>query len=54
MILHIKPLQNNAKSDDVYFMAANWDPLHKGKIKALGKDSFFQSGEYIQDVHKVI
>ncbi len=40
-------IANNAKSDDVYFMAANWDPLHKGKIEALGKDKFFQSGEYI-------
>eukprot|EP01155_Anaeramoeba_flamelloides_P025004 Anaeramoba_flamelloidesa811970_88.p2 GENE.a811970_88~~a811970_88.p2 ORF type:complete len:325 (-),score=16.02 a811970_88:54-1028(-) len=40
-------IANNAKSDDVYFMAANWDPLHTGKLKALGNDKFAQSTEYI-------
>ena len=40
-------IANNAKSDEVYFMAANWDPLHTGKIKALGADKFSQSSEYI-------
>ncbi|PLY07971.1 MAG: proline/glycine betaine ABC transporter substrate-binding protein ProX [Arcobacter sp.] len=40
-------IANNAKSDDVYFMAASWDPLHEGKIKALGEDKFSVSSEYI-------
>ncbi len=29
-------IANNAKSDEVYFMAASWDPLHNGKIKGVG------------------
>jgi len=29
-------IANNAKSDDVYFMAALWDPLHNTKIKGVG------------------
>lgn len=40
-------IANNAKSDDVYFMAANWDPLHSGKLEALGNDKFSKKGEYI-------
>ncbi|WP_320034296.1 glycine betaine/L-proline ABC transporter substrate-binding protein ProX [Halarcobacter sp.] len=40
-------IANNAKSDDVYFMAAGWDPLHNGKIEALGKDKFAKFSEYI-------
>ncbi len=31
-------IANNAKSDDVYFMAAMWDPLHSDKLKAVGGD----------------
>jgi glycine betaine/proline transport system substrate-binding protein len=40
-------IANNAKSDDVYFMAANWDPLHNGKLKALGVDKFAKYAQYI-------
>lgn len=29
-------IANNANSDEVYFLASMWDPLHNGKIKALG------------------
>lgn len=29
-------IADNADSDDVYFLASNWDPLHNGKIEALG------------------
>lgn len=29
-------IANNANSDDVYFLASSWDPLHNGKIEALG------------------
>lgn len=32
-------LANNANSDDVYFMAAVWDPLHQSKIDGVGGDS---------------
>jgi len=31
-------IANNAKSDDVYFIASMWDPLHNGKIEAVGGD----------------
>ncbi|MEA2050358.1 MAG: glycine betaine/L-proline ABC transporter substrate-binding protein ProX [Campylobacterota bacterium] len=31
-------IANNAKSDDVYFMAAMWDPIHSGKLKGVGGD----------------
>ncbi|WP_321311374.1 glycine betaine/L-proline ABC transporter substrate-binding protein ProX [Halarcobacter sp.] len=40
-------IANNVKSDDVYFMAANWDPLHDGKITALGKEKFAKFSPYI-------
>lgn len=42
-------IANNAKSDDVYFMAANWDPLHNGKLEGIGKEKFFKSNEYISN-----
>lgn len=29
-------IANNANSKDVYFLASMWDPLHNGKIEALG------------------
>lgn len=32
-------IANNAKSDDVYFLASSWDPLHNGKIKAVGGEN---------------
>jgi len=31
-----KTIANNAKSDDVYFMAAHWDPLQNTMIKGAG------------------
>ena len=31
-----KTIANNAKSDDVYFMAAHWDPLQKTLIEGAG------------------
>eukprot|EP01029_Cantina_marsupialis_P008988 TRINITY_DN21099_c0_g1_i1.p2 TRINITY_DN21099_c0_g1~~TRINITY_DN21099_c0_g1_i1.p2 ORF type:complete len:325 (-),score=75.47 TRINITY_DN21099_c0_g1_i1:474-1448(-) len=40
-------IANNAKSDDVYFMAASWDPLHNGKLKALGEDKFKKYSAFI-------
>ncbi|RXJ98721.1 proline/glycine betaine ABC transporter substrate-binding protein ProX [Arcobacter sp. CECT 8986] len=41
-------IANNAKSDDVYFLAVNWDPLHNGKIKALGEDKFARYNPFIK------
>ena len=32
-------IANNAKSDDVYFMAAMWDPLHNSKLSGVGGES---------------
>ncbi len=29
-------IANNAKSDDVYFMAAHWDPIQTNMIKGVG------------------
>lgn len=41
-------IANNAKSDDVYFIASSWDPLHNGKIeKMLQENKVVQFGEYI-------
>jgi len=41
-------IAQNAKSDDVYFMTSNWDPLHNSKIDgAGGKSKLVQFGEYI-------
>lgn len=31
-------IASNANSDDVYFLASMWDPLHNEKLKALGGD----------------
>ena len=31
-------IANNAKSDDVYFLASSWDPLHTSKIEGVGGD----------------
>ena len=31
-------IANNANSEDVYFLASMWDPLHSSKLKALGGD----------------
>jgi glycine betaine/proline transport system substrate-binding protein len=31
-------IANNAKSEDVYFAASMWDPLHNSKLQALGGD----------------
>ena len=31
-------IANNAKGEEVYFLAGSWDPLHNGKIKAVGED----------------
>lgn len=43
-------IANNAKSDDVYLMAASWDPLHNQKIKgAGGKAKIAKFGEYISN-----
>ena len=30
-------IANNAKSDDVYFMAAHWDPLQNTMVKSAGE-----------------
>jgi glycine betaine/proline transport system substrate-binding protein len=31
-------IANNAKSDDVYFMASHWDPLQNGMVKSVNTD----------------
>jgi glycine betaine/proline transport system substrate-binding protein len=31
-------LANNVTSDEVYFLASSWDPLHNGKIDAVGSN----------------
>ena len=31
-------IANNANSEDVYFLASMWDPLHNSKLEALGGD----------------
>ena len=31
-------IANNAKGKEVFFLAGSWDPLHNGKIKAVGED----------------
>ncbi|RXJ69376.1 proline/glycine betaine ABC transporter substrate-binding protein ProX [Halarcobacter ebronensis] len=40
-------IANNATSDDVYFIASSWDPLHNGKLEALGEDKFAKYSEFI-------
>ena len=41
-------IANNAKSDDVYFMAAHWDPLQQSMIKgAGGKEKLAKFSNYI-------
>ena len=29
-------IANNANSDEVFFLAGSWDPLHNSKLKAVG------------------
>ncbi|MGB5866995.1 MAG: glycine betaine/L-proline ABC transporter substrate-binding protein ProX [Arcobacteraceae bacterium] len=41
-------IANNAKSDDVYFLASSWDPLHNNKIKSAGgEEKLAKFSEYI-------
>lgn len=43
-------IANNANSDDVYFMAANWDPLHTPKLEGVGGEKkVVQFGQYISN-----
>ncbi len=43
-------IANNANSDDVYFMAAMWDPLGNSKIKAVGGDKkVTKFGKFIEN-----
>jgi glycine betaine/proline transport system substrate-binding protein len=43
-------IANNAKSNDVYLMAASWDPLHNAKVEGAGGASkVAKSGEYISN-----
>jgi len=42
-------IANNAKSDDVYFLASMWDPLHAGKIKAIGSDKISYFSNFISN-----
>ncbi|MEA3513830.1 MAG: glycine betaine/L-proline ABC transporter substrate-binding protein ProX [Campylobacterota bacterium] len=43
-------IANNANSDDVYLMAANWDPLHNAKIDGVGGEKkIAKYGEYISN-----
>ncbi len=40
-------IANNAKSDDVYFMAAHWDPIQTNMIKGVGKEKLAIFSSYI-------
>lgn len=41
-------IANNAKSDEVYFIASSWDPLHNSKLEAAGvKGKVVKFSEYI-------
>ncbi|MDC0933556.1 glycine betaine/L-proline ABC transporter substrate-binding protein ProX [Arcobacteraceae bacterium] len=40
-------IADNAKSDDVYFMAAHWDPIQTNMIKGVGKEKLAISSAYI-------
>ena len=40
-------IANNAKSDDVYFMAAHWDPIQTNMIKGVGKEKLAIFSKYI-------
>jgi len=41
-------IAQNAKSDDVYFLAGSWDPLHNNKVEnAGGKEKLVKLGTYI-------
>lgn len=43
-------IANNAKSDDVYFMASGWEPLHDNKIKgAGGEEKLVKLGKYVEN-----
>jgi len=42
-------IANNAKSDDVYYLASMWDPLHAGKIKAIGSDKISYFSNFISN-----
>ncbi len=40
-------IAQNAKSDDVYFMTSNWEPLQNSMIKGAGKEKLVKLGTYI-------
>ena len=40
-------IADNAKSDDVFFMAAHWDPLQKKMIEGAGKEKLSIFSDYI-------
>jgi len=40
-------IADNAKSDDVFFMAAHWDPLQKTMIEGAGKEKLSIFSDYI-------
>lgn len=43
-------IANNADSDDVYMLASVWDPIHNGKIEAVGgKKKVFISSNFISN-----
>ncbi len=43
-------IASNANSEDVYFLASVWDPLHKGKIDALGgEEKILTSSNFISN-----
>jgi glycine betaine/proline transport system substrate-binding protein len=48
-------IANNANSEDVYFLASMWDPLHNTKLEALGGDKNIVTYDNLfLIVHKVI
>ena len=42
-------IANNAKSDDVYYLASMWDPLHAEKIEAIGSDKISYFSNFISN-----
>jgi len=42
-------LANNAKNDEVFFIASSWDPLHNSKIENVGKEKVTKFSEYVSN-----
>ncbi len=42
-------IANNANSDDVYYLAGMWDPLHNEKFNAVGSDKIVKYSNFISN-----